>query len=422
MKKKIKFILIPALILSIILGSFFLYKQKYASQKKSAEKNYIDSLYYSFSIDRLRFKFSKYGAIENYKDKIIYVSGDSEFFLIDTQKNKEKTYEVLQLKIPIIDNKKDKFVKNNFNELGEDARLFFNIKDVFVGTFNDPKNQFIIISSLKYLEEKNCYNLSLYKAKIIESNNLNIKEWDNFFSTQPCLDINLTENPKFAAASAGGRIFKLDEENILLTVGDFFADGVNGPILSQDAKNDYGKILKINIENKDYSIYSYGHRNPQGLYVDSKKNIFASEHGPDRGDELNLILENKNYGWPIATFGVNYGSKKWSLDKTNGSHDNFEKPIYSWGNQFAASSIFVYNNKYLQKWKDNILVSSLGTKKISRITFNKKKKSVISNENIQIGKRIRDIIGLKDGRIVLLTDPEDLKDNTQIMIIEKLDD
>ena len=90
-----------------------------------------------------------------------------------------------------------------------------------------------------------------------------------------------------------------------------------------------GVILKLNIHDFSYNIFSFGHRNPQGLYIDKNKNIFSTEHGPEAGDEINLIEENKNYGWPLATFGTAYGHKKWPPGSTNNTHESFEKPIFS---------------------------------------------------------------------------------------------
>ena len=145
------------------------------------------------------------------------------------------------------------------------------------------------MSSLNYIESKDCYNVSVYQSEIISEKIFKISDWKIIYSSKQCLSIDLTKKPRFAAASSGGRIVKLDNENILLSLGDFYADGVNGPMLSQDLDNDYGKVIKININTKVYEIYSYGHRNPQGLYIDKNKNIFSTEHGPRGGDEVNLI-------------------------------------------------------------------------------------------------------------------------------------
>ena len=138
--------------------------------------------------------------------------------------------------------------------------------------------------------------------------------------------------------------------------------------------------------------------------MDENKNIFSTEHGPEGGDELNLIFENKNYGWPIATFGTDYNEKIWKIDQTNNTHTGFEKPIYSWGSTFGISNLIVYESDYFSKWKKNLLISSLVAESLVRAIFDENKNTIIYYENITIGNRIRDILQSPDGKIVLLTD------------------
>ena len=91
----------------------------------------------------------------------------------------------------------------------------------------------------------------------------------------------------------------LDNRNLLLAVGDHMYDGVESDeILPQEKTAAYGKTVLINLESRAASIYSLGHRNPQGLDLDVHGNIWETEHGPRGGDELNLIRKGKNYGWP----------------------------------------------------------------------------------------------------------------------------
>ena len=124
-----------------------------------------------------------------------------------------------------------------------------------------------------------------------------LDKWKNF-SSKKCLTINLTQNPKFAAYSAGGRISKLDIKYNFYNRW-FFSDGKNGPVLSQDLTNHYGKILKVNVVDGSYKIFSLGHRNPQGLYIDKDKNIFNWTWTKTWWWNKSYF-ENKNYGWPKA--------------------------------------------------------------------------------------------------------------------------
>jgi hypothetical protein len=397
----------------------------------------IDSAYYSLNLKKFKTPvYSKYGGIESIGEKIYYISGDLDFFQIQQNIKDQSKYDFIPLLLKKIDNNKNKFVEVNEPLIDKNAWGYFGVKDILIEDFNFFQNKVLLVSSLNYNIDKDCYNMSVYISEILNETILNISEWKKIFSSKMCLDINLTKKPKFAAASSGGRIVKLDEENILLSIGDFYADGVNGIMLSQNLNNDYGKIIKINIKNKKHEIYSYGHRNPQGLYIDKNKNIFSTEHGPRGGDELNLIKNGNNYGWPYATFGTNYNSynayandsKKdknkskriWPMDKSNNTHDNYTKPIFSWGNQFGVSNLIVYENVYFKKWNRNIIVSSLATKQLARFVYNFDNSSILYLENIPIGKRIRDMILLDNGKIVLLTDiGVNMTDNAEIILISK---
>ena len=396
----------------------------------------INSAYYSLNLKKFKIPvYSKYGGIEKINNKIYYLSGDLNFYQL--KKNKvNKKYDFISLPIKKIPNNKDKFLEKNNPILGKKAWKFFGAKDILIEKFKSFENKVLIISSLNYYEDEDCYDLSVFFTEIINENSFQISEWKKIFSSEMCLNINLTKKPKFAAGSAGGRIVKFDEENILLSIGDFYADGVNGPMLSQDLNNDYGKIFKININNKKHEIYSYGHRNPQGLYIDKNKNIFSTEHGPRGGDEMNLVKVNNNYGWPYATFGTNYKSynayakdinktennlkRTWPIDKTNNTHDDYTKPIFSWGNTFGVSNLIVYENKYFDKWNKNIIVSSLAGKQLARFVYDYDNNSILYLENILINKRIRDIISLENGNIVLLTDiGNEITEHAEIILLSK---
>ena len=94
--------------------------------------------------------------------------------------------------------------------------VFFGVKDILVDNFRDFENKLLFASSLKYNESKDCYTVGVYMTKINNSDVFGISDWKKIFSTKKCLTIDLTSNPRFAAASAGGRIIKLDENHILL--------------------------------------------------------------------------------------------------------------------------------------------------------------------------------------------------------------
>jgi len=405
--------------------------KKTLSSNEKVKVVQIDTAYNTLELEYFTVPvYSSYGGIAQVDDTILYLSGDSDLFLL--KKNDKKKIEFKQIISTKIDNKKSLFVKNNEKKVGNYAERFFGIKDVLVDSFTGFENKLLLASSLEYNDLDDCYTMGVYYSEIVNTDIFQVSKWKNIFSTEKCLTVDLTTNPRFAAASAGGRLIKIDEDNVLLSIGDFYADGVNGPALSQDLTNMYGKTIMINIKNLNFEIFSYGHRNPQGLFIDNDNNIFSTEHGPTGGDELNFIIQNNNHGWPLATYGTNYKSsdayikevndnkKVWPLDITENTHNFFYKPLFSWGNTLGISNLIVYENNYFTKWNRNLIVSTLASKQLIRMVFDYDNKSIIYKENIKLDKRIRDIIELNDGRIVLLTDRgKKLNENPEIIIINK---
>tara|TARA_B100000787_G_scaffold156676_1_gene132958 strand:- start:190 stop:1587 length:1398 start_codon:yes stop_codon:yes gene_type:complete len=412
-------------------------------KSKVVQKNYkllnknttteIDSAYNLLSLDHYTIPvYSSYGGIENMGNDILYLSGDSDLFLLKENDDDLIKYEFIKIPIDKIKNNKKSFVEDNESKVGKNAEKYFGIKDILVEKFEGFENKLLLVSTLNYRNKENCYVVSVFYAEILNEKLFKLSNWKDLFSTSKCLSIDLTTNPRFAAASAGGRLIKLDKNSILFSIGDFYADGVNGPMLSQDLSNLYGKIIKINMSNFKSKIFSSGHRNPQGLHIDKDNNIFATEHGPTGGDEINAIYENNNYGWPYATYGTNYKSsdaykkiandnnKKWPIDQSKNKHNNYTKPIFSWGNQVGISNLVSYENNYFDKWNKNLIISALASKQLIRVIYNYETESFIYKENIIIGKRIRDIVLMDNGKIALLTDRgKELSDYPEIIIMNK---
>ena len=344
---------------------------------------------------------------------------NGEGFYLDEKNLKFKEVDKFDLNI----NKK-KFIKKYEKDFGKlKLRRRFGIKDIHINEFDNQK--LLFFSSLYYNSDKDCYNLSLFRSKIINEKNYKFNKPIKVFETKKCLIIenNLPSSTtyklgrNFAPTSASGRIEKIDNNHILLTVGDFLYDGVNSEDLVQDLNSDYGKILKINILDFSHEIFSIGHRNPQGLVVIDKDNIFSSEHGPYGGDEINKIEKNKNYGWPYYTYGTDYGKKSWPLNNKL-KLDNYKEPIVSWTPSIAVSNLIFYNSKYLPKWKNNFIVSTLRDKNLYRITLSKNYRRMINVEKIKIGYRMRDIIVDSRGRIIILTDTKNNDVAPKIIILE----
>jgi len=160
----------------------------------------------------------------------------------------------------------------------------------------------------------------------------------------------------------------------------------------QDDNSLSGKILLIDHKNGNHKIFSKGHRNVIGLYVNKEGLILATENGPRGGDEINLIEEGKNYGWPISSYGSHedYLPKKPFYKKSHIDY-NFQEPIFSFIPSIGISEIIKLGDNFSEFWKDSFLISSLNDRHIYRTVFDKKYKKIKFYERIFIGERIRDI-------------------------------
>ena len=203
----------------------------------------------------------------------------------------------------------------------------------------------------------------------------------------------------------GSRIEFDNEGYVYFSIGDRGNRDEN----PQDITRDCGKIYRLNDDgtipkdnpfvdtpNAKTAIYSYGHRNPQGMTKHPETGaIWVHEHGPKGGDEINVVQKGKNFGWPIISYGVNYSGTSFT-DKTE--MPGMEQPLFHWTPSIAPSGMaFVTSDKY-PDWKGNLLVGSLKFEYVERLVI--KNNKVIKREKLMEGLgRMRDIKQGPDGYI-----------------------
>ena len=184
--------------------------------------------------------------------------------------------------------------------------------------------------------------------------------------------------------------------------------------LPQNTMAYLGKILKITKEGKTApgnpfignskykpEIYSYGHRNPQGLAMDEKGQLWEAEMGPKGGDEINLINPGKNYGWGDVTYGREYSGTKVSagIQQKEGT----EQPVYYWDPSISMSGITFYTGN-INEWKNNLFLGGLSGEKIIRLVIENNK--VVGEEWLleDQKERFRDVLNGSDGNLYGITD------------------
>lgn len=188
---------------------------------------------------------------------------------------------------------------------------------------------------------------------------------------------------------------------------------------AQNPANHQGVVARINPdgslpEDNPYlndpkilpEIFSYGHRNPQGLALNPDTGqIWEVEHGPQGGDEINILKTGANYGWPAVTFGRNYviGTKISEYTHLDGMED----PIWQWTPSIAPSGMAFYTGNVFPEWRDNLFVGALAHRHLERMEIEDNK--IVHREILmqEFGKRIRDVRNGPDGTLYLLTDEDD---------------
>lgn len=216
---------------------------------------------------------------------------------------------------------------------------------------------------------------------------------------------------KAGGAHFGGRMAWLADGTLILTLGD----GFNYREKAQTLDNNFGKIVRLNPDgsipadnpfvNKPGAkpeIFSFGHRNVQGLAFDRKnKRLIAHEHGPRGGDEINVIEVGKNHGWPIATYGIDYTGARISPFT---EYEGTQQPALHWTPSIAPSGMIVYDGELFPQWKGHLFVGALAARDVRRVVLNGNKATDTEVLFKELGERIRDVRTGPDGAIYLLTD------------------
>ncbi len=220
----------------------------------------------------------------------------------------------------------------------------------------------------------------------------------------------------------GGKIAFDGKGFLFLTLGDRQVppEGDLEKHPAQDLTNHHGKLIRLHDDGKvpadnpfvkqagaKPEIWSYGHRNIQGIAIDpATGNVWTDEHGPQGGDELNLERPGRNYGWPVIGFGVNYRTGKAIHSGT--MREGMEQPMHVWVPSIGISGAMFYTGDRFPAWKGNLFVGGMVGEQVGRVTIAGEK--VVSRETLLPGVgRVRDLRQGPDGFIYLVTEDEDGK-------------
>jgi glucose/arabinose dehydrogenase len=212
----------------------------------------------------------------------------------------------------------------------------------------------------------------------------------------------------------GGRVLFSKEGNLFVSTGER-SDLVTRP-QAQDINSGLGKVICITTDGKPVTgnpfegkanarpeLYSYGHRNVQGIaFHPVTGDLWETEFGPRGGDELNRVEAGKNYGWPTITYGIEYGGEK--IGEAIQQKEGLEQPVYYWDPVISPSGITFYTGDAVPEWKNNLFISSLSGMHLCRVVIENNK--VVGEERLltEEEQRFRDVTQGTDGALYAITD------------------
>ena len=360
-------------------------------------KNYIKfhlknmNLIDNFAVDKIEIKETEKEKYKIEEKNQVIVEGNSYNLILNKQINFDGR--TAGFFIDNLDNKKfefDIFLQNGLNINNNFTKEIFLPKDISFDQNGGLKSIFEV-NEKKFAITSN-KNINCAYAVIYE-----IETKINLLKTKCLPDI---KNVDFNGL--GGAVIEKDNF-IYLSIGAPEWDSKQISSLAQDKEYFYGKIIRIK---KDYfvnnsggepviDIFTYGHKNPQGLTY-SDKHFFSIEHGPQGGDEINLIIKGKNYGWPEVSYGTEYNNGKGykKFDK------KFEKPIFTFLPSIAPSSMSKCPENLKKYYSNDICLMFLTLREMSLyvLLIDESKLNVISYEKFEIGERMRHF-GKKENKL-----------------------
>ena len=241
---------------------------------------------------------------------------------------------------------------------------------------------------------------SLAKARLIDHELHEIA--DIFISTHPATD---------DGRHCGSRIAFDNNGHLFMSIGDRGARDE-----AQNTLSHAGSIIRLNLDgsvpddnpfkaNSEFlpEIWSYGHRNPQGLFYDEEsQRLWSNEHGPKGGDEINIIRSGLNYGWPIITHGKEYFGPKIG---EGAEKEGLEQPLKIWNPSIAPSSLLLYTGSAFADWHGNLFSTSLVQQHLNRLVVDSTGRIIFEERLLEdLNERFRAIIEDGNGNIIVSTD------------------
>ena len=374
----------------------------------SGSNRSIETIFLNLNVDEIDVPVQRAGAgggLTSVGDELLLITHEGRFFRVA-----ENGVEETQIEAPV--NGLSEYMAAARSEKYRDLQHnfdWFRYNDVL--HYSEDGQAGLVVSYTEWLPDEECYGTSIAQLPLplgtesIMDVVADQEDWRIVYRTRPCLELKSSWRA-IEGHMAGGRIAYRPPLRVVLGSGDYHWDGLYAPVaLAQEPGNDYGKVLEIDLGTGAGRTVSTGHRNMQGVVVDTDGQIWVTEHGPRGGDELNRVVDGGNFGWPDAVLGTRYNKLPWPGAKEYGRHDQHIPPTYAWVPSVATSGLTQIHG-FAPSWDGDLLVSTFKGGLLFRLRV--KENRVVFAEPVRVGGRIRYVHQHTDGRIVLWTDSRKL--------------
>ena len=345
------------------------------------------------------------GGITSLGNSILGVDSDGRFFLYA----KSGAFQRLEISIPTNEDLLTRYVRERVRAPNDRDHILrhFRVLDITTREAGEKTEVFVSHNYWDPTQLSRTIRLSRVTVDsmpdlVAGRSSIQADQWETIYETQPSVPFSPDPLSPFGTNRSGGRLAFNRDGDLIVGFGDQEFDGVGlADKVSQDDSSSYGKALTIDLRTLESRVIAKGIRNPLGLLLDRAGNVWETEHGPEGGDELNLLHMGENYGWPLMTYGTAYDRHEWPLSEAQGSHRGFTRPVFAWVPSIGVSNL-IQVGETPQVWQGDLLVSSLMAMRLYRLRVREGR--VILAEPIEIGERIRDLEQMRDGTILLWAD------------------
>lgn len=335
------------------------------------------------------------------------VTAHGDFYLVDAHDS------VTRASIPPPINLAEFSADRLYSLPGLDRRLF-RVNDIFAVPHTGSARSYDLYATHHYFRrEASCAEWRLSRISLDASGTRATApdaSWTVMVAATPCVPIEESANPTYSAFNgdvSGGRMLLWDASTLMVTTGDLQLYEKSGLDVAQDPESLLGKVLLVDRTTGHARIFATGVRNPQGLWRDDRGRVWADEHGPRGGDELNLLHEGANYGWPRVSYGVHYDLRPWGTGGREGAHAFGVPPVFAFVPSLGISPLIQPDRRHFPNWSGDLIIGTLSTQRLVRVRI--EGDVATYGEPISVpGFGFRDLDVAPDGMIVALSNNMEL--------------